>query len=909
MPTWSVKAIDVMHLSKDTMRGQLTQTQINTVVNNLAKFNVTHVALSCPLDEAEDYVDPAPTAGYLEMWVEAIRTAKLKVWYRQTWLDFEGLYDTIRATPTGTPARPLGIAASVLDGSDTTSYLYKTWDYIKTHGSLFEEGDIWAPFPEPENQGVGSGTSDMFSSHDVLGQFLVDLKSISDDAFETHLLFRHNQILTGMTSINGGTVETNQVGSSYWTQIGRIAIDHYIPIDNYSSSLDTISTNSGGVDMYIGEWGTTGGSGEPETDAERAENIQTVFTTFASKSYLKGVSYWQAVGGVGDAPEAILDDSTYEPKALSYNTILSFFTDREPSQISRFVTRLGNQFRYRGARFRFIGFNAYTLVIQNSSIATISALFDAARQHGVTVFRTWCFDSGHPPINAAGNFRYLTTAALGSNILPNGDFETNTTGWTLDGNFTRSTLDSHSGTASVAQSSAGGFQNFTTVNDSTGLAVTANTYYTLKFWYKLSVTGNAPNVWVTSGSAYGTPLGSSILGGTAGGWVQGSIGFNTGSNTKVWIRIFNNNGTVSGFYDQFELTTGGNPILAWRESQLVQLDTVLNEAKKRGIKMILSLADNNMYFGGYETKITYFNWANSIYNAGLVNTENYFEFFRSEYCRILYREFIAGLVNRVNTINGELYRNDPTIMSWELGNEMRIDQSAGDTNVDTVNSRNVQLMAEWADTMSTYIKSIDPNHLVDFSSGAHGYGRSFDPGGSGRQDWVWNGSYYGVDYNTLMGLENIDFVSCHSYPNQGLGSSDIRDFGYRFGYTYAQRTEGYRAQLRDYIAKAKANGKPLVLGEIGYAREDTGTMEGWPMYPRIYAFNNVFKEIFENDGDGICIWSATTQGGGSFSVGLGEVGTASYWGSNENKNDSLLMQRINGLNTTLVSPGSRARAV
>lgn len=576
-----------------------------------------------------------------------------------------------------------------------------------------------------------------------------------------------------------------------------------------------------------------------------------------------------------------------------------------------YVTREGDKFMYRGRRFRFIGFNNYTMQVDSPSASSLRAGFGAARRHGVTVFRTWCFDvSRRTTTNSLGNFRYLTTTSGGSDILSNGTFETNTVGWGLDSQFTRSNTDAHSGSYSIAQvSPSGSYQNFTTVNDANGIAVTPNTSYTFKFWYKLTVSGFPPLISINSGNAYGSQIANGALANTSGAWVQASLTFNSGANSKVWFRLANNGGAVTAFYDDFTLTSGTGYELAWVESTLVHLDTLLDEARRAGIKLILSLADNNMYFGGYETKITYFNWANTIYNAGLVNTENYFEFFRSPFCRTLFKQFVYGLANRINTINGRLYKTDDTIMSWELGNEMRIDQGAGDTNADTVNSRNIQLMKDWATDISSYIKSIDPNHLVNFNSGTHAYGRAYDPGGSGQQDSVWNGSYYGVDYNTLMAIPSLDFVSCNSYPNQGMGSSNILNFGFQFGYTRADRAEGYKAQLRDFIAKAKANGKPLVMGEIGYAREDTGTFPGWPMYPRDYAFFNVFKEIFDNDGDGVIIWSATATGGGSFSVGMDEYGTASYWGSNENKNSSGIMHKINALNTQLVAPGKRPRSV
>lgn len=958
----TIKSIDVMQLTKDSMLDQIDAADITLIINNIAKFSPTHIAISIPMNSEEDYVAGGsalnPVVGYLETWVEAIRDANLSVYWRPTFIEFEkgdssglqGLYNTTRLTPTSEETRAIGVAADVLDESDTDSYLARMYQFIQDHEDLFALGDVWAPFPQPDNQGVGSATTDMFTSYAVLGQWLVDLKTVADDAFETHLGYRRDQILTGMTSVIGATVETNQIDSTYWLQIGRLAIEHYLPVADYSTSLDTINTNSGEVDLYIAEWGTTGASGSPTSDDERAESITTVMTVFQEKDYVKGVNYWQAIGESSDASEALLDDTTYEPYEATYNALFSFFKDTSNSSHTRFITRLGAWLWYKGERFRFIGFNKYTLQVNTISQATLGQYFDAARAAGVRVMRFWCFDRDNPrrdssntligtqnPTAIIGNFRYITTSAAGADFHPNGTFETNTTGWSLDSNFTRSNADSHSGTYSISQNSASGtYQNFTTTNNTTGIAVLASTAYTLKYWYKLSVSGNSPILNINIGSTFGTQIASAFPGNTSGAWVQGTVNFTTNaSTTKIWIRIYNNGGTVTGFYDDFTLQTAGTKSLAWHEPTLAHLDLVLDEARKRGIKLDLVLHDGNNYEGAaYPAKITYNNWANQIYGTNLnthdQRSDSASDFFISPYPRQLFKDFILGLVNRVNTINGRLYRDDDTIMSWELGNEVRFDNSSYETgNYNTPNAYSVITMNAWITDVSLYIKSIDPNHLVQFGSCSFAATPASDPTGSVingndyRTDRVWTGSYNGIHYPSVMAIKSVDIFSCHSYPNQSLGSNSIWGYGYNFGFKSTARDMGYRYQLRHFVETAKSNGRPLIMGEIGYAREDIGTMEGWDtdgrnalysagwdMYPRRHAFESVFQEIFlKSDGDGVIVWDATVLGGGSFSVGMGEVGTASYWGANENSNDSLLMHRIKGLNTELVSTNKRARVM
>lgn len=328
MAIWLKKTIDVMHLAKDTMRGQYNQTQINTIINTLATFGPNGIALPIPLNDPADYPSPQPAAGYTEKWLIPIRANGLKVDWRGAFIDFEGIYDKPRATPTGTPSRALGVAANVIAGTDTTSYLALIAEWLRDHVDWLEAGDWFGPNPEPENQGVGAGTSNMFSSHAVLKQWLLDIKTVADHVLENELGFEHEEIITGMTSINGGTIEVGQVTNL--SQNGRVNIDHYIPSGTYSASLDTIHTNAGVDEIYIGEYGTTGGVGAPATDLARSQMIDSDFSTFEAKEYIKGVCYWQAVGGSPTATERILDgENNFIPYPLSQGIIQSYFIEPE----------------------------------------------------------------------------------------------------------------------------------------------------------------------------------------------------------------------------------------------------------------------------------------------------------------------------------------------------------------------------------------------------------------------------------------------------------------------------------------------------------------------------------------------------------------------------------------------------
>ena len=144
-----------------------------------------------------------------------------------------------------------------------------------------------------------------------------------------------------------------------------------------------------------------------------------------------------------------------------------------------------------------------------------------------------------------------------ANVISNPSFETDTAGWDLDVDYSRTTLDSYDGSASILQSSVSNFANFNTVNDANGLAVVANNNYYLSFWNKVVVTsGSVPIVQINVGSAFGSSLiSTNVNGGT--NWTNQVLLFNTGANTKVWVRIFNNNGNVVCHYDLFIMDVVG----------------------------------------------------------------------------------------------------------------------------------------------------------------------------------------------------------------------------------------------------------------------------------------------------------------------------------------------------------------
>ncbi|KAI8015240.1 Mannan endo-1,4-beta-mannosidase 7 [Camellia lanceoleosa] len=150
------------------------------------------------------------------------------------------------------------------------------------------------------------------------------------------------------------------------------------------------------------------------------------------------------------------------------------------------------------------------------------------------------------------------------------------------------------------------------------------------------------------------------------------------------------------------------------------LDFVVSEAKRYGIKLILSLVNNYENFGG---KKQYVDWARS---QGQ-NLASDADFFTNSVVKGYYKNHIKTVLTRRNSIAGVEYKDDPTIMAWEQ--------------------------------MALYLKSIDSNHLLE--AGLEGfYGQT----ASQKQQFHLN-FQVGTDFIANNQILGIDFATIHSYPD------------------------------------------------------------------------------------------------------------------------------------------------
>ncbi len=125
----------------------------------------------------------------------------------------------------------------------------------------------------------------------------------------------------------------------------------------------------------------------------------------------------------------------------------------------------------------------------------------------------------------------------------------------------------------------------------------------------------------------------------------------------------------------------GNGELVFDEDLFVSMDRMLNYANQHGVRIILPFIDNWSHWGGYQ-------------DLAKMRGISAADWWNSAQAKQDYKTIVSYVLNRVNTISGIPYKDDPAIFAWETGNELR----------DTTDA--------WTTEMAAYIKSIDSNHLV-----------------------------------------------------------------------------------------------------------------------------------------------------------------------------------------------------
>lgn len=266
-------------------------------------------------------------------------------------------------------------------------------------------------------------------------------------------------------------------------------------------------------------------------------------------------------------------------------------------------------------------------------------------------------------------------------------------------------------------------------------------------------------------------------------------GFNT-LRTWGFLDIGNADGSDSvrgpsnGVY--FQYWGGSAPTYEDGPNGLERLDYIVQRAGQLGLRLVIPLVNNWNDFGGMDQ---YVRWRDSA-DPG---PREWFhdDFYTDPTIRSWYQAWITHVLERVNTLTGVAYKDDPAIAMWELGNEPRC---TGAGVYGRSPNCTTQTLTEWADAMSAHVRSVDPNHLI--AVGDEGF-YCVD----GGQHWTEQCGD-GVDSLALAALPNIDVMSAHLYPEDWGTNPD-------WGTDWITR----------HVTDAQTVGKPSLLGEFGLTNQ------------------------------------------------------------------------------------------
>jgi YVTN family beta-propeller protein len=247
--------------------------------------------------------------------------------------------------------------------------------------------------------------------------------------------------------------------------------------------------------------------------------------------------------------------------------------------------------------------------------------------------------------------------------------------------------------------------------------------------------------------------------------------YNANSNGTCWYQM---DGSILG--DSLTaIGSGSNTMRAWFFQNLATangardwtaFDRTLATARAHGYKVIATLGNQ---------------WADCDQGYGYKNTSWY----QSGYMQpdpagtVSYRDWVQEVVSR--------YKNDPTILAWQLLNEPEVLPYNGADCSAVPESTAESLLYSFANDVSGLIKSIDPNHLV--SLGTIGSGQC--------------GAQY-TDYKQVMSIPTLDLCEFHDYtPSQPIPGDQYNGLQFR-------------------IDECNELNKPLLVGELGVKPSEVG---------------------------------------------------------------------------------------
>lgn len=246
---------------------------------------------------------------------------------------------------------------------------------------------------------------------------------------------------------------------------------------------------------------------------------------------------------------------------------------------------------------------------------------------------------------------------------------------------------------------------------------------------------------------------------------------------------------------------------------LESLDYLLAEMQKRNMRAVLYLSNNWEWSGGF---LQYLNWNEQLSDSTMRKKMNWDEqrnetskFYSCQSCMADYAKQAKLIVLHINKYTKIAYKNDPTIMSWELANEPRPMRPEAN-----------EAYKSWILSAANLIRSIDKNHLITI-------------GAEGTQGTDGDAKLF----QEVHAYKNVDYLTIHIWPKNW---SWFRDTSIKKD--LAKVIFKSIEYIRQHKFIALGLNKPLVLEEFGLPRDMQSFDPQATTSSRDQYYDAVFKE-------------------------------------------------------------------
>lgn len=291
-----------------------------------------------------------------------------------------------------------------------------------------------------------------------------------------------------------------------------------------------------------------------------------------------------------------------------------------------------------------------------------------------------------------------------------------------------------------------------------------------------------------------------------------SIGIN---NLRVLVGTDGENGIKTRVEPSLQVAPG-----VYNDTILAGLDYFMNELRERDMTAVLYLNNSWEWSGGYSV---YLQWSGhgDVVVPAVDGWPAYMEYVKqfpqSDSAKALFANHVNYIVSRTNRYNQIKYVDDPTIMSWQIGNEPR-----------AFSDENKEPFARWMADVAAQIKSLDPNHMV--SSGSEG-------------SWGCE-----MDMNLFEKIHadpNINYLNIHIWPYNWswVKADSLKEL-------LPRAKENTKKYIDDHMVIARKYSKPIVLEEFGFPRDGFSFSKEAPTTARDEYYRYVFDLIRQDRESG-----------------------------------------------------------